>query len=80
MKTLRGIIALGLVLVGTAPAWATTSCPSFDVRDICCPSACEARRHPGSRETAILQACMRGLGCSEDESSHATIFQMCSCK
>ena len=27
-----------------------------------------------------LVSLVRGLSCSEDESSHATVFQMCACK
>ncbi len=84
MKTLRGFIALSLCIGGCvavpALATATTSCPSWDVQSYCCPSACTASKERSSSfGDAMLQACMRGLRCSDDEASHATVFQMCRC-
>ncbi len=76
-KTLAVSLLLLLLLCSTAGA--TTSCPSWDVQVYCCPSACSAKKLPGHKEDTILRSCMRGLGCSEDESSHGTVFQMCTC-
>ncbi len=84
--TLRNLLlscrraAFLLALLAPAAAAATTSCPSWDVQKYCCPSACTARSFSAPLTAdKMLQTCMAGLGCSADESSHASVFQMCRC-
>lgn len=79
MKALRVVLFL---LALTCPAWtsyATTTCNSWDVEKYCCPAACAAKKESGFKENDVLRGCMRGIGCSNDESASATVFQMCRC-
>ena len=55
-------------------------CFSSDVKAYCCPSACAVKRSPHwDRADANLQACMRGIVCSEGESKGATVAMRCDC-
>jgi hypothetical protein len=74
---MKHLIAVLVIMLTTLPAWATT-CPSWDVKAYCCPSACAAKKLPGFKADQVLRQCMRGLGC--DQSEGATTFQWCSCQ
>lgn len=64
--------------VGVAEALA--SCASWDVREVCCPAGCAAKKGTNwPKADAILRACMAGLGCSESDTKSATVFMKCDC-
>lgn len=64
--------------VGVAEALA--SCASWDVREVCCPAGCAAKKGTQwPRADAILRACMAGLGCTESQTKGATVFMKCDC-
>ena len=59
---------------------AVPMCFSSDVQKLCCPSACATKNSPKwPKANEVLQACMRGIGCSDGEGKSATIFMRCEC-
>lgn len=58
-----------------------TGCASWDIKELCCPAGCAARKSKShwAKADDILQACMRGIGCTEGESKNASVFMRCDC-
>lgn len=56
-------------------------CFASDVKALCCPSACAAKRdvHLWPKANDVLRGCMRGLGCSDSESKNASVQMRCNC-
>ena len=68
------------VATGSEPA-DPLACFSSDVKALCCPGACAARKGPQwPRSNAILRACMSSIGCSPGETGNATVGMRCDCK
>lgn len=77
--TLVGFAFLALQTVDDKPARAS-SCTMWDVKDICCPSACAAKKSSRWADAdRVLQSCMKGLGCSDSDVNGATVFMKCDC-
>jgi len=67
-----------LILLGIATP-AVGACPSWVVKEACCPSACAVKQGRNwSRADAILRACMMVNKC--DGSKTATVNMRCDCK
>jgi len=66
-----------LLLASTASA----SCFDSDVKQLCCPSACAAKKSSKFWPEAdhVLQQCMVSIGCGE-KSSSSSVFMKCNCK
>jgi hypothetical protein len=78
MKRLMVTVSLGLLFFVSPEARA--ACGSQDVRNSCCPAACDAKKDPKNKDKAneVLRACMKRIGCVSYSS--ATVFSYCSCK
>jgi len=71
---------MAAMLLGFNPD-AVPMCFASDVKKLCCPSACATKDSPKwPKANEVLQACMRGIGCSDGDSKSATVFMRCECR
>jgi hypothetical protein len=56
---------------------ALAACASSDVKNKCCPAACDANKSDHTKANQILRGCMKDLGCVSG--SDATVFGYCGC-
>jgi hypothetical protein len=57
---------------------ALAACASSDVRNKCCPAACDANKSDHTKGNQILRGCMKDLGCVSG-TTDGTVFGYCSC-
>lgn len=75
-----GLEELASQTLVVGPELALASCAPWDIRDNCCPAGCAAKKtNQWPKADNILRGCMRGLGCTEDQTKSATVFIKCDC-
>lgn len=76
-----GLAELATTELSFAPPEAFAGCSSFDVKDVCCPAGCAAKKGPTwAKADEIFRGCMRGLGCGETDVKNASVFMKCDCE
>ena len=80
-QTMKRLAVLSILWIVALFATETPACPQWDIQQICCPSACAVLRSTQPfKADDVLQGCMRGLGCREQDVLNAHTTMTCYCR
>lgn len=73
-----GLDAIATPTLSLDVSEALAACSSSDVKNKCCPAACDANKTDHTKGNQILRGCMKDLGCVSG-TTDGTVFSYCSC-